>query len=147
MAYDDCVCIANNDQEQTQCRSRLVSVHTFLPLQFALHLITGCTELALLSCRLSHASSWTLLTKESFKAVYPHEAVTGRFPDYSQCCKLVRYLAGRVTVLCAGTVESLGRCISTVTSYVHEGQEKLSITTAVICLPGTRNALQNTRQL
>ena len=87
-------------------------------------------------CRMSSTKSWVMLTKESYSSAFPQDTVIGRFPEYSQCCKLVRHLAGHVTVLCAGTVESMGRCISTVTSYSHEGQEKLSITTAVICLPG-----------
>lgn len=94
------------------------------------------------SFRKTGSTAWTLLTKELYNTQIAADEVRSAFPDYAQCCQLVRHLAGIWCVFTAGTIESIGRCISTVANYEEHGAKRLSLTTAVFCFPTPAKQLE-----
>lgn len=93
-------------------------------------------------CRKAGDAAWTLLTRDLYNSQIAANEVRSTFPDYAQCCQLVRRLAGTLCVFTAGTIESIGRCISTVANYEEHGLKKLSLTTAVACFPTPAKQLE-----
>ena len=115
-----------------QCKSSWQQ--SFLPLHIY-------TQLAV-TYRRTGDTAWTLLSKELYNSEFEADEVRGMYPDYSQCCQLVRRLAGPLCVFMAGIIESIGRCISTVANYEEHGLRQLSLTTAVVCFPTPAKQLE-----
>lgn len=103
-----------------------------------------------MQCRLSSSSDWNAITRDMYNSAFAGDddfmPVTNKFPDYDKCCRMVRRIVGDGTVLVAGTLESLGRCISTLTSHEREGVTRLCVTTAVVCMPTPSKDLEKVIQ-